>query len=149
MRGRRASRMSPMASQRILEFVDALPLRSGMRVLEIGCGPGVAAREVARRIGQGFVLAIDRSEKAIALAKRGSVTEIKTGILDFRCCSAEDFQLAPGEDRFDLAFAMRVGVFDGRHPEAQAIALQRLRMALKPGGPFFIDTGDPVCEVEV
>ena len=138
-----------MVSERILKFVDALPLRSGMRVLEIGCGPGVAAREAARRIGRGFVLAIDRSEKAIALARKGSVAEIKTGLLDFRLGSAEDFRLSPGEDRFDLAFAMRVGAFDGRHPEAQAIALQRLRMALKPGGRFFIDTGDPVCEVEV
>ncbi|MER8437086.1 class I SAM-dependent methyltransferase [Mesorhizobium sp. M1312] len=34
-----------------------------MRVLEIGCGPGAAAREIARRIGDGHVLAIDRSAR--------------------------------------------------------------------------------------
>jgi trans-aconitate methyltransferase len=53
-------------SARIVEFVDALPLRPGMRVLEVGCGPGVATRLVLNRIGDGHVLAIDRSARAIA-----------------------------------------------------------------------------------
>ncbi|RDD69020.1 SAM-dependent methyltransferase, partial [Paracoccus versutus] len=37
--------MAPRISNRIACFVDALPLVPGHRVLEIGCGPGVAARE--------------------------------------------------------------------------------------------------------
>lgn len=51
----------PSLSPRLAAIVDALPLRRGMRVLEIGCGPGVAAREVARRLEDGHVLGIDRS----------------------------------------------------------------------------------------
>nr|WP_244620109.1 hypothetical protein [Mesorhizobium sp. NFR06] len=50
--------MAPQISARISEFIEALPLEAGLRVLEIGCGPGVAARAVAKRIGDGFVLAI-------------------------------------------------------------------------------------------
>jgi len=61
-------------SARLKEIVDALPLRAGLRVLEIGCGSGAAAREIARRIGDGHVLAIDRSPKAIAQAMAGRVT---------------------------------------------------------------------------
>jgi protein-L-isoaspartate O-methyltransferase len=38
-------------SPRLAAIVEALPLRPGLRVLEIGCGPGAAARAVARRIG--------------------------------------------------------------------------------------------------
>jgi protein-L-isoaspartate O-methyltransferase len=37
-------------SPRLAAIVDALPLKPGMRVLEIGCGPGAAARVIARRL---------------------------------------------------------------------------------------------------
>lgn len=130
-------------ADRIVSAVKLLPLREGMRVLEIGCGPGVAARAVAARIGTGFVLAIDRSDKAIALARRGSVGEIAAGVLEFRQVAIEDFVLAAGEARFDLAFAMRVGALDGRHPKAGELALERLRSVMAPGGRLFTDTGDP------
>ena len=40
----------PELSDRLREIVDALPLRAGSRVLEIGCGPGAMAREMAARI---------------------------------------------------------------------------------------------------
>lgn len=134
-------------SPRILRFVEALPLRDGIRVLEIGCGPGVAAREVARRIGSGHVIAIDRSARAIEIAKRGSAREIAAGSLAFLCAAAEDFVLPEGVAPFDLAFAMRVGAFDGRHPDAGLRAMERLRGLLAPHGRFFIDTDDPLCEV--
>lgn len=54
----------------------------GIRVLEIGCGPGVAAREISKRIGNGYILAIDRSAKAIQQAIIVSRTEIETGRLN-------------------------------------------------------------------
>ena len=59
-----AKRLSP----RLAAIVDALPLTPGVRVLEIGCGPGGAARDIASRIGNGHVLSIDRSAKAITQA---------------------------------------------------------------------------------
>ena len=40
-----------MLSDRLRQFVYALPLRPGLRVIEIGCGPGAAAIEVAERVG--------------------------------------------------------------------------------------------------
>ena len=64
--------MATDLSPRLEEIVDALPLRPGLRVLEIGCGPGSAARAVAKRIGNGQVLGIDRSAKAIASGDRAS-----------------------------------------------------------------------------
>lgn len=119
-------------SPRLAAIVDALPLRPGMRVLEIGCGPGVAAREVARRLRGGHVLAIDRSKKAIALARAGSKAELASGQLSFRCVAIEDFELASDEAPFDLAFAIRVGALDGRHPDAFERACARIGAALTP-----------------
>ena len=137
-------------SARILAAVDDLPLRPGMRVLEVGCGPGSAAREVALRLGDGgFVLGIDRSAKAIAQAV--ALTEHWPGsaALRFRHVAAEDFELAEGEAPFDLAFALRVGALDGRHPEAGRRALGRLGAALAPGARLFIDGGNPLREIRL
>ncbi|MES0121067.1 methyltransferase domain-containing protein [Mesorhizobium sp. C420B] len=90
-------------SPRLLAIINALPLRPGMRVLEIGCGPGAAAREIARRIGGGHVLAIDRSAKAIAQAGAASRAEIAAGRLSLRQVAIEDFELEADEKRFDIA----------------------------------------------
>lgn len=134
-------------SPRLLEIVEALPLEPGQRILEIGCGPGAMAREIARRIGDGRVLAIDRSETAIRQAVAGSEAEIATGHLTYRCVAAEDFVLEPGEMPFDLAVAIRVGALDGRHPEAGRLARARIAKALVAGGQLFIDGGDPLKTV--
>lgn len=127
------------------EIVSALPLQPGMRVLEIGCGPGAAAREVAARVGSGgFVLAIDRSAKAVAQARASAASELAAGRLEFRHVAVEDFELEAGEERFDLAFAVRVGALDGRHPELEARALDRIAAALTRRGELFVDGGDPL-----
>jgi SAM-dependent methyltransferase len=139
--------MSKSLSPRLMAIVDALPLKPGMRVLEIGCGPGAAAREVARRIGRGYVLAIDRSSTAIAQARASSRAETASGILGFRRVAIEDFELDPGEAPFDLAFGVRIGALDGRHPDAGVQAKQRIAAALKPRGRLFIDGGNPLLEI--
>jgi ubiquinone/menaquinone biosynthesis C-methylase UbiE len=138
--------MSPL-SPRLAEIVNALPLRPGMRVLEIGCGPGAAARAIAARLGTGHILAIDRSAKAIAQARQHAAAEIASGRMSLRQVSAEDLVLAPGEQPFDLAFAIRVGALDGRDPEAGRTALARIAAVLRPGGRLFVDGGDPLREV--
>lgn len=118
-----------------------------MRVLEIGCGPGAAARAVVGRIGKGHVLAIDRSAKAVQQAKSGSKIEIASGRLRFRHAAIEEFELEAGEAPYDIAFAVRVGALDGRHPEAGRHALLRIANALTPKGRLFIDGGDPLREI--
>lgn len=136
--------MTHGTSPRIAAAIAALPLRPDMRVLEIGCGPGVAAREISRILTAGRILAIDRSAKAIAQALARSVDELASGRLEFRQSAIEDLVLAPGETRFDLAFAMRVGALDGRHRELERQALARLKAVLKPDGVLYIDERPPV-----
>lgn len=141
--------MSQDLSPRLAAIVEALPLKPGMRVLEIGCGPGAAARAVASRVGAGYVLGIDRSQKAITQALSASRAEVAAGRLGFRLAAIEDFQLASGEEPYDLAFAVRVGALDGRHPRLEQAALRRIAAALRKGGRLFLDGGDPLREVRL
>lgn len=138
-----------MLSPRLRAVVDALPLRPGLRVLEIGCGPGAAAREVVQRLGDGYVLGIDRSERAVAQALAASREEVAAGRLAFRVGVVEELTLAADDELFDLAFAVRVGALDGRHPQLRRQALERIAAALQPTGRLYVDTGDPLAEVEL
>ena len=135
--------MTEKLSPRLLEVVDALPLTPGMRVLEIGCGPGAMARKIAVRVRSGAVLGIDRSAKAIALAQSAN----NPPNLTIRQASAEDFRLQSGEAPYDIAVAVRVGALDGRHPEAAEAALRAIAAALRPGGRLFIDGGNPLLNI--
>lgn len=104
---------------------------------------------IARRIGDGHVLAIDRSVKAIAQAKAASRAEIESGRLSLRQVAAEDFELEKGEAPYDIALAVRVGALDGRQPEAGRRAKRHIAAALTPTGRLLIDGGDPLREVSL
>ncbi|GAB3301979.1 SAM-dependent methyltransferase [Epidermidibacterium keratini] len=135
------SRLSP----RLAEIVNALPLKPGMRVLEIGGAPGAAARAVCESIAPGgHILVIDRSAKGIGQIERNAAAEISAGLLSARCIAVEEFTLQPDEERFDIAFGVRVGALDGRHPTAGVAARARIHEALQPGGRLYIDGGTPL-----
>ncbi|HEX5532374.1 MAG TPA: methyltransferase domain-containing protein [Actinomycetales bacterium] len=139
---------TPELSPRLAAIVNALPLRPGMRVLEIGGAPGTAARAIAERIGgHGHVLVIDRSARGVAQMERLAAAEIAAGRMTVRCVAVENFELEPCESPYDLAFAVRVGALDGRHPKAGVEARRRIRAALVPGGRLLIDGGDPLREL--
>lgn len=139
--------MPAAPSTRLAEIVEALPLQPHARVLEIGCGPGTAARAVAARLVTGHILAIDRSAKAVAQAQANAAREIAAGRMSVRCVAVEEFTLQPDEEPFNLVFAIRVGALDGRHPTAGQQALERISVALAAGGRLFIDGGQPLREI--
>lgn len=136
-----------MLSPRLAAIIDALPLYPGIRVLEIGCGPGAMARAMAARIGHGHILAIDRSPTAIDHARTACAAELASGRLSLVQTAIEEFELPPKAPPFDLAVAVRVGALDGRHPDAGKRALPRIRAALSPHGRLFVDGGDPLREI--
>ena len=136
-----------MLSNRLQSVVDALPLREGMRIVEIGCATGIMAEAMAKRIGNGFVLGIDRSATAIERAQRLVSDGALNARLAFRCEKAEVFSPEKGEGPFDLVVAIRVGAFDGRHPAAGLQAMPRFLAAMTPDAPFFIDAPDGIRNI--
>lgn len=115
-------------SERLEAVVDQLGIRPDHRVLEIGCGHGVAATLVCERLEGGRLTAIDRSAKMIEAAARRNAGYVEAGKAEFLVASLEDLDL--GERRFDVIFAVRVGLFQ-REPE-RAHAL--VEPWLAPGG---------------
>lgn len=104
---------------------------------------------MAERIGDGHVLAIDRSAKTIAQAITLCRPQIEAGRVSLRQVAAEALELEPDEAPYDFAFAIRVGALDGRNPAAGKLALQRIAAALAPHGRLFIDGGDPLRELSL
>ena len=102
-------------SERLLSVVERLDLRPDERVLEIGCGHGVAATLVCERLEEGRLTAVDRSAKMIEAATRRNAAYVEAGRAEFLVADLEDLDLL-GDRRFDKIFAVRVGLFH-RDPE--------------------------------
>jgi ubiquinone/menaquinone biosynthesis C-methylase UbiE len=115
-------------SGRLQAVVDRLDIQPDDRVLEIGCGHGVAATLVCERLDGGHFTAIDRSPKMIEAAERRNAEYVAAGKAEFIVASLEDADL--GDRRFDKVFAVRVGLFHRDADRAHRLA----ERWLAPGG---------------
>jgi SAM-dependent methyltransferase len=105
-----------------VQFADMAGLAAGQRALDVGCGPGVLAAELVRRLGAGAVCAVDPSEPFAAAAR-----ERLPGV-DIRVAAAEQLPLPDG--RFDAALAQLVV-----HFMADPVAgLREMGRVTRPGG---------------
>ena len=66
-------------SERLRSVVEHLDILRDDRVLEIGCGHGVAATLVCERLETGHLTAIDRSPAMIAAAARRNAGFVAAG----------------------------------------------------------------------
>ncbi len=141
--------MAQLISQRLQEIIDALPLHENIRIVEIGCGTGIVAREIASRFERIYILGIDRSEKAIKQAVKNCYAAIAAGKASFLPAAIEKVRFDSAGGLFDLAFAIRVGALDGRHPDIELAALKNIARILQPGSKLYIDGGLPLKEIDI
>lgn len=102
-------------------------LKPGMNVLDVACGPGFTACELAKAVGNGTVTGVDINEELIFTAQQAKASE-KTENVSFRCGNLYDLDLP--ENAFDFVYAR----FVFQHLEKPELALSNIRKVLKPGG---------------
>ncbi|GAB2739104.1 class I SAM-dependent methyltransferase [Streptomyces bullii] len=89
------------------------------RVLEIGCGRGVAAGLIRARLTTGTVTGLDRSATAVEAARRRHPDGRDT----FHAVALEAAEFP--DDSFDRILAVNVNVFWVRSPDRELAALRR------------------------
>jgi len=110
----------------------ALALRSGTRVLDIGCGPGFLATEMAEDVGPGgSAYGIDASESMIAIARRRQPT---AGSAPLRLQRGEARALPFADASFEVVVSTQV--FE--YIEDIAAALAEARRVLRLGGRLLL-----------
>jgi ubiquinone/menaquinone biosynthesis C-methylase UbiE len=125
-------------SERLRQAVERLGVEPGDRVLEIGCGHGVAATMVCERLGDGgHLTAIDRSPKMIEAAARRNAAHVEAGVADFLVADLETLDL--GDRRFEKILALRVRLFHAEAERAHALA----ERWLAPGGTLLAEYDEP------
>ena len=108
--------------------VSLLGIEPFHRVLEIGCGPGVALGEAAELASEGRVIGVDHSALMVAVAAKRNADAIARGRLEVVHGTAET--AAELGLQFDRVFAVNVVQFWDSPVET----LRTLRGAMAPGG---------------
>jgi SAM-dependent methyltransferase len=124
---RRADSLDSFSDAYGAPAMDALRVQPGERVLDVGCGPGATAIELAARVSPGGdVVGVDVSPAMIAAATRRATT---AGVSNVRFVVADAQTEGLGED-FDAVYS-RFGVMFFADPVA---AFANIGGALRAGG---------------
>lgn len=115
------------------ELIERLALRGGESVLDLGCGDGLIAAQLAAALPGGSVVGVDSSPAMIALANRSYPAERHPN-LRFQVMDAQALSF---DARFDRVFSNAVLHWLKDHPAVLA-GLQR---SLKPGGKILLRMG--------
>jgi ubiquinone/menaquinone biosynthesis C-methylase UbiE len=121
--------VTPRPSSRQVEAIEALGIRPDDRVLELGCGHGVAAGLVCERLTTGYLVALDRSQTMIEVATKRNAEHVASGRARFVCTALEDADF--GDERFDKIFGIHFPPALRHDPEGTRRLVERL---LAPGG---------------
>jgi SAM-dependent methyltransferase len=133
-----ASRQRPEILRIVGWLWDRLSLHEGARVLDVTCGPGLYAVELARR---GCVVSgIDFSPASIDYARRLVAGAGVSDRCSFELRDVRTMRVAPGS--FDAALFLygQLAVFNR---DEAANLLSRCAKALRPGGQLVVELLDP------
>jgi ubiquinone/menaquinone biosynthesis C-methylase UbiE len=102
-------------------------LRPGMRLLDVGCGPGSITRGLAERVAPGPVIGLDLSRETLAAARHEAAAR---GLANLRYEEGSVYQLPFPDASFDVVYAHQVV----QHLRDPGAALREMLRVLRSGG---------------
>lgn len=131
-----ASRPGPTIDSAVAWLAEGGLAGPGVRVLDLGCGPGLYAERLARLGCR--VTGVDLSRSSLAHAREAAERE---GLaIDYR---RADFRELADVGRYDVVL-QSFGEMSTFAPDVRDDLLARVRRALVPGGAFVFDVSRPV-----
>src|SRR5512132_532909 len=118
--------------------VHLLDVQLTDRVIELGCGPGVAIAALATRAIRGLVVGVDHSQVMIGQARRRNRAAIRAGRVRLIHTPVERLSISDGP--FNAALAVNTV---GMWPDPTA-RLRELARLLRPGGRIAV-VSQPRC----
>jgi SAM-dependent methyltransferase len=110
-------------------------LERGMRVLDVGCGPGTITADLAARVPDGQVTGIDAAADVLAEARAEAG---RRGLANVWFEAGDVYRLAFGDGTFDVVHAHQVL----QHLSDPVAALAEMRRVCRPGGLVAARDGD-------
>jgi len=114
---------------RLLLELKHLPLRTGMDVLDVGCGTGAVTRIVAEIVSPGTVLGVDLSQERLRVAEQLVREE---DLRNVAFVQGDVSRLDLGPRRFDLVFSRFL--FQYLPAQTGLETLAAMRRLARPGG---------------
>lgn len=102
-------------------------LQPGMRLLDVGCGPGSITRGLAEIVAPGQVVGLDMSSETLDAARRDAAAR---GLENLRYEIGSVYELPFPDASFDAAYAHQVF----QHLREREVALREILRVLRPGG---------------
>jgi len=102
-------------------------LRPGMRLLDIGCGPGSITQGLAQRLAPGQVVGVDLSRETLEAARKNAAAQ---GIANLTYEAGSVYELPFPDASFDVAYAHQVF----QHLREPGKALSEMLRVVRSGG---------------
>lgn len=109
-------------------------LQPGMRLLDVGAGPGTITADLARLVSPGRVTALEANDDALALSR----AELATRAIDADFVVGDVHALDLPDDSFDVVHAHQVL----QHVTDPVEALREMRRVCRPGGIVAVRDSD-------
>src|SRR5215470_16607028 len=135
--GLEARGRTPTQARLRRRFLRFVPVRSGDRVLEVGCGTGVVVRDLAALVGRrGEIVGIDPSRLLLARARQLCRDAARRSRIALRLANGAELPFAA--NRFDAALAVTVIL----HVADPLRVVREMARVTRPGGRVAVQDQD-------